>query len=239
MFSWAGSPSEASPAACQTPPAAFAGELRQGHGARPGGRRGHGRFGIVRAVWQTAKAGFERGHRTPRSRARRGGTTGVSSNSKANCRVSLLPSSSPPCAALSEAPVLAHATAATLRLKLLKIGARVTVAVRRVKVAMDSAHPRPSAFVRVDARWPGWNPTDRAFSETHLLAPAPGSVSRETANRKPVAPRAPVTCITPATCPESNLHLAVEASSRRRVRNPGEIAKVVGAVEAMRAGVFA
>ena len=35
---------------------------------------------------------------------------------------------------------LARATAATLRLKPLKIGARVTVSVRRVKVAMDSPH---------------------------------------------------------------------------------------------------
>ena len=47
---------------------------------------------------------------------------------------------------------LARATAATLRLKLLKIGARVTVSVRRVKVAMDSAHPSAAAFARVHAR---------------------------------------------------------------------------------------
>jgi hypothetical protein len=36
---------------------------------------------------------------------------------------------------------LADATCATLRLKLLKIGARVTVSVRRIKLAMTSAHP--------------------------------------------------------------------------------------------------
>ncbi len=47
---------------------------------------------------------------------------------------------------------LARATAATLRLKLLKISARVTVSVRRVKVAMDSAHPSAAAFARVHAR---------------------------------------------------------------------------------------
>ena len=47
---------------------------------------------------------------------------------------------------------LARATAGTLRLKLLKIGARVTVSVRRVKVAMDSAHPYADAFARVHAR---------------------------------------------------------------------------------------
>ena len=41
------------------------------------------------------------------------------------------------------------------RLKLLKIGARVTVSVRRVKVAMDSAHPSAAAFARVHARLPG------------------------------------------------------------------------------------
>jgi hypothetical protein len=35
----------------------------------------------------------------------------------------------------------AEATCATLRLKLLKIGARVTVSVRRIKLAMTSAHP--------------------------------------------------------------------------------------------------
>ena len=50
---------------------------------------------------------------------------------------------------------LARATAGTLRLKLLKIGARVTVSVRRVKVAMDSAHPSAAAFARVHARLPG------------------------------------------------------------------------------------
>ena len=36
---------------------------------------------------------------------------------------------------------LARATAGSIRLKLLKIGARVTVSVRRIKVAMASAHP--------------------------------------------------------------------------------------------------
>ena len=50
---------------------------------------------------------------------------------------------------------LARATAGTLRLKLFKIGARVTVSVRRVKVAMDSAHPSAAAFARVHARLPG------------------------------------------------------------------------------------
>jgi len=50
---------------------------------------------------------------------------------------------------------LARATAGTLRLKLLKIGARVSVSVRRVKVAMDSAHPHAAAFARVHARLRG------------------------------------------------------------------------------------
>ncbi len=50
---------------------------------------------------------------------------------------------------------LARATAGTLRLKLLKIGARITVSVRRVEVAMDSAHPSAAAFARVHARLPG------------------------------------------------------------------------------------
>jgi len=50
---------------------------------------------------------------------------------------------------------LARATARTLRLKLLKIGARVSVSVRRVKVAMDSSHPSAAAFARVYARLRG------------------------------------------------------------------------------------
>ena len=50
---------------------------------------------------------------------------------------------------------LARATAGTLRLKLIRIGARVMVSVRRVKVAMDSAHPSASAFARVHARITG------------------------------------------------------------------------------------
>ena len=50
---------------------------------------------------------------------------------------------------------LARATAGTLRLKLLRIGARVMVSVRRVKVAMDSAHPSAADFARLHARLPG------------------------------------------------------------------------------------
>ena len=49
---------------------------------------------------------------------------------------------------------LARATAGMLRQKLLKIGARVTVSVRRIKIAMDSAHPAAAAFERVCARLP-------------------------------------------------------------------------------------
>ena len=44
---------------------------------------------------------------------------------------------------------LARATAGTLRLKLLRIGDRVSVSVCRVKVAMDSAHPSAAAFEQV------------------------------------------------------------------------------------------
>ena len=50
---------------------------------------------------------------------------------------------------------LARATAGTLRLKLLKIGARAMVSARRVGIAMDSAHPSAPAFARVHARLPG------------------------------------------------------------------------------------
>ena len=50
---------------------------------------------------------------------------------------------------------LARATAGTLRLKLLKIGARVTVSVRRVKVAMDSAHPSAAVSAHLHARLRG------------------------------------------------------------------------------------
>ena len=50
---------------------------------------------------------------------------------------------------------LARATAGTLRLKLLRIAARVTVSVRRIKIAMDSAHPSADAFARVHARLSG------------------------------------------------------------------------------------
>jgi hypothetical protein len=47
----------------------------------------------------------------------------------------------------------ASSAAATLRLKLLKIGARVTVSVRRIKLAMTSANPwhheRALAYARL------------------------------------------------------------------------------------------
>ena len=54
----------------QTPPAALAGGPRQGAGARPGGRPGHGRSGIVHPEWQTSNAGLERGRRAPPKPAR-------------------------------------------------------------------------------------------------------------------------------------------------------------------------
>jgi len=47
---------------------------------------------------------------------------------------------------------LAQATAGTIRLKLLKLGALVTVSVRRVKVAMASACPLKGAFVNAHRR---------------------------------------------------------------------------------------
>ncbi len=49
---------------------------------------------------------------------------------------------------------LARATAGSLRLELLKIGARVSVSVRRVAIAMDSHHPFQTEFARVHASFP-------------------------------------------------------------------------------------
>lgn len=46
----------------------------------------------------------------------------------------------------------ANATCGTIRLKLLKIGARVTVSVRRIKIAMASAHPYQATFALAHAR---------------------------------------------------------------------------------------
>jgi hypothetical protein len=47
---------------------------------------------------------------------------------------------------------LAHATCGSIRLKLLKIGAWVRVSVRRVKIAMASAHPSQHVFALAHAR---------------------------------------------------------------------------------------
>ena len=47
---------------------------------------------------------------------------------------------------------LAQATCGTIRLKLLKIGARVTVSVRRIKIAIASACPYQSEFALAHAR---------------------------------------------------------------------------------------
>jgi hypothetical protein len=44
------------------------------------------------------------------------------------------------------------ATCGTIRLKLLKIGARVTVSVRRIRIAMASARPHQAAFALAHAR---------------------------------------------------------------------------------------
>lgn len=47
---------------------------------------------------------------------------------------------------------LAQATCGSIRLKLLKIGARVTVSVRRIKIAMASACSQQATFVLAHAR---------------------------------------------------------------------------------------
>jgi hypothetical protein len=47
---------------------------------------------------------------------------------------------------------LETATCGTIRLKLLKIGARVTVSVRRIRIAMASACPYQAAFALAHAR---------------------------------------------------------------------------------------
>ena len=49
---------------------------------------------------------------------------------------------------------LEAATCGTLRLKLLKIGARVTVSVRRIKVAMASGCPSQAVFALARLRAP-------------------------------------------------------------------------------------
>ena len=49
---------------------------------------------------------------------------------------------------------LARASAHSLRLKLLRIGARVSVSVRRITVAMDAHHPFQAEFARAYARAP-------------------------------------------------------------------------------------
>ena len=47
---------------------------------------------------------------------------------------------------------LAHASCGSIRLKLLKIGARVTLSVRRIKIAMASACPQQATFALAHAR---------------------------------------------------------------------------------------
>jgi hypothetical protein len=47
---------------------------------------------------------------------------------------------------------LARATAGSIRLKLLKVAARVTVSVRRVYIQLSSAYPRPDLFRLCHAR---------------------------------------------------------------------------------------
>ena len=46
----------------------------------------------------------------------------------------------------------AEATCGTMRLRLLKIGALVRISVRRIKVAMASAHPHQAEFAFAHAR---------------------------------------------------------------------------------------
>jgi DDE family transposase len=46
----------------------------------------------------------------------------------------------------------AEATCGTMRLRLLKIGALVRISVRRIKIAMASAHPHQAEFALAHAR---------------------------------------------------------------------------------------
>ncbi|HSO43231.1 MAG TPA: transposase, partial [Rhodospirillales bacterium] len=62
---------------------------------------------------------------------------------------------------------LAHATCGSIRLKLLKIGARVTVSVRRIKIAMASACPQQAAFALAHA------PCAPHPAEPNAAGPAP------------------------------------------------------------------
>ena len=86
-----------------------------------------------------------------------------------------------------EGTLLARATAGTLRLKLLKIGASVSVSVRRLKVAMDCAHPSAAAFARVHAR------LFRVASHSTSRHPldrdqdAPGAMKTPSASSSPVS----------------------------------------------------
>ena len=57
-----------------------------------------------------------------------------------------------------EGTELAKAQCNTIRLKLLKIGARIRVTVRRVWVALSSAYPWTSIFAREYAKLPGAPP---------------------------------------------------------------------------------
>jgi hypothetical protein len=66
-----------------------------------------------------------------------------------------------------KATKLAHATCGTIRLKLLKIGALVRISVRRVKIAMASAHPW-----RQNGPWP--TPPSAPRADTNLT-PFPGA----------------------------------------------------------------
>ena len=55
---------------------------------------------------------------------------------------------------------LARETVGTLRLKLLKVAARVTVSVRRVYLQLSSAYPRPDLFRLCHARLMQLTPAD-------------------------------------------------------------------------------
>jgi hypothetical protein len=54
--------------------------------------------------------------------------------------------------AQSERELTANATCGSIRLKLLQIGALVRVSVRRVRIAMASAHPCQHVFALAHAR---------------------------------------------------------------------------------------
>ena len=126
--------------------------VAMGRSATHRGKIGAGR---ARIVWKAGMKSRQDLHLSPAARrpsAKAYGSSTAITNATAICRSIFSAAGAAFGETASREHRLAKATAGTIRLKLLKLGALVTVSVRRIKIAIASACPMKGVFANAHRR---------------------------------------------------------------------------------------